>query len=65
VEEKTFELLTKIYSDFTEFKANINEKVDNLTGEVKNLKGLLSQGERQHFVHVRFQVLSSPWCVCF
>ncbi|NLL07114.1 MAG: hypothetical protein GX270_15350 [Clostridiaceae bacterium] len=38
MEDKTFELLERMYSEFTEFRKETNKRFDNLESEVKDLK---------------------------
>lgn len=39
MEDKMFELMTKMYSEFSEFRKETNDKFDNLESEVKGLRG--------------------------
>lgn len=38
MEDKTFELLTKMYSEFTEFKDSTNKKLDKLHDDVLRME---------------------------
>lgn len=39
MEDKMFELMTKMYSEFSEFRKETNDKFDSLNSEVKGLRG--------------------------
>ena len=39
MEDKMFELMTKMYSEFSEFRKETNDRFGNLDSEVKGLRG--------------------------
>ena len=41
LEDKAFELLTKMYSEFSEFKKDISDKVENVGHQVTRLENEL------------------------
>ena len=44
MEDKTFEPLERMYSEFTEFRKETNKRFDNLESEVKDLKKMFWDG---------------------
>lgn len=49
MEDKTFELLTKMYSEFSEFKKDITEKVQTVGNQVTKLENKLDTNSKALF----------------
>ncbi len=48
MEDKTFELLTKIYSEFSEFRKETNQQFDDVKSEVKTIGNQVAKLENGH-----------------
>jgi hypothetical protein len=47
LEDKTFELLTKMYSEFSEFKKDITDKVENNSKEIRAIGNQVTKLENE------------------
>lgn len=47
MEDKAFELLTKMYGEFSEFRKDITEKVESNTKEIKNIGNQVTRLENE------------------
>lgn len=47
MEDKTFELLTKMYSEFSEFKKDITDKVENNSKEIRAVGNQVTKLENE------------------
>lgn len=47
LEDKTFELLTKMYSEFSEFKKDITDKVENNSKEIRAVGNQVTKLENE------------------
>lgn len=47
MEDKSFELLTKMYSEFSEFRKDITDKVENNTREIRTVGNQVTKLENE------------------
>ncbi|NLO38019.1 MAG: hypothetical protein GX115_00820 [Ruminiclostridium sp.] len=48
MEDKTFELLTKMYSDFSEFRKETSQRFDKVESEIKTVGNQVARLENDH-----------------